>query len=88
MATVAAVASGMVYSSVIVRERADWFSETDQGKCQDQLTHRYAGTMAKTWAWTSDSRALRSFTGSADPQGCGLYLGALLLRFSTSLCII
>lgn len=73
VATVAAVASGMVYSSVIVRrELTDWFSETDQGKCQDQLTHRYAGTMAKTWAWTSDSRALRSFTGSADPQGCGL----------------
>lgn len=86
--TVATVASGMVYSSVIVRERADWFSETEQGKRQDQLTHRYAGTMTKTWTWTSDSRALRSFTGSADPQGCGLYWGTLLLRFSTSLCII
>lgn len=84
--TAATVASGMVYSSVIVRERVDWLSETKQGKHQDQLTHRYAGTMAKTWTWASDIKALRSFIGCVDLQGCGLYLGVLVLGFSTSLC--
>ena len=81
--TAATVASGMVDLSVIVRERADWFSETEQGKRQDQLTHSYAGTV--TEAWTSDIRALGSSPASADPQGFGLCLGALLLRYSASL---
>lgn len=60
--TAATEPSGLVDLSVSVRERD--FSETNQGKHQEQLTYRYAGTAAGTWTRAADTAVLRPVFGS------------------------
>lgn len=73
-------ASALVDLSVSVRERAV-FAEGSR-EHQGQLTYKFAGAVAGTWPWTSDSSVLRPFIGSIDCR-CPW---ALAPRFLASLC--